>query len=261
MASSLAAEALVAATGVTPLLERAPRPVTKAQVSAAKRLPQAILALLRDFLDKPAHEPERPDPPAFDYDQLREGIFETEPDAQAVARLIGSFEDTDLAEAYLEALRTGVLYLQGVIPRETRQTLLGVEDEPPSEVELATFRRQWEVANDPLTALRDLVAGPITPDQVETLAAVYPGLYEETKRAVLQLLVERRAKDEAYTLPYQKQLGLEILFQVDAMDPAFQRELQAASKQKAEGEAKPAMSRLDADVEGLQTPTQRIQAR
>lgn len=260
--SQLAAEALLAVTGVTPLLERAPRPITQAAGAAARRLPKRITGLLAEFLDGARfHEPERPEPTPLDYDELVTRIFEPEPDTAAIARLISGFEDVELAQAWLQAMRAGVVYLQSVIPRESRQTMLGLERIQPSDFDLAVFRRRWEVANDPLQAVCDLVAGPLVPDQIEALVAVYPQLYEAVQSATFQLLIERRAKDEEFTLPYSKQLVLETLFQASVLDPAFQRGLQEARNAEAKGKPKPAFSRLDVDASDAATSVQKIETR
>lgn len=79
----------------------------------------------------------------------------------------------------------------------------------PSEGEIAKFERYVRAADDPLVALDDMRAGRLTPETVETIQAVYPAMYAEIQRTIMETLPQLRAE-----LPHRTRLQLS-LFGID----------------------------------------------
>jgi hypothetical protein len=79
-------------------------------------------------------------------------------------------------------------YLRSQLPPHATspQVMTPTRKIPPSVPEQQKFARAWSTVADPATALADLRAGRMTPIQAQTLAAVYPRIYEGLKLAVMQ---------------------------------------------------------------------------
>jgi hypothetical protein len=185
-------EALLAATGITAALEPGPIFVTMRQAQRAGALDRAIQRAVRATLrGQPWERPDAREVPA--YPRLLELLGGPITD-ERIAENLASIDDQGAAEALGAALGRAWAYAQGIMPRRTWTTLLGAESVPPGGVEVARFRRLYQVADDPLLVLEDLARGRLSSDQVGALAAAYPGLYAEVARLVPQELAALRAE-------------------------------------------------------------------
>lgn len=59
-----------------------------------------------------------------------------------------------------------------------------------SGTQIERWERYLRSANDPLSALEDISRGRLTPEAVETLQVLYPGLYESLKRKIIEKVAE-----------------------------------------------------------------------
>jgi hypothetical protein len=94
----------------------------------------------------------------------------------------------------------------------------------PSDAELSKFERYVAAVEDPLTVLEDLHRGTVSREGVEALKVVYPKLYEQIGRQIMERVT---AMDKP--LPYRDRLQLGILFGVptdETLTPAFIRGMQ-----------------------------------
>jgi hypothetical protein len=83
-------------------------------------------------------------------------------------------------------------------------------DYRPAKVQLEEWARYKAAVDDPAAVLENVAAGrAVTPEAAETLRTVYPQLYAEAQRTLLE-----HAQTLDRTLPYARRVTLSILFQV-----------------------------------------------
>lgn len=142
--------------------------------------------------------------------------------------------DPMLQEEIAAVMERKLGFLNTKAPRPMRlPTLLkGDGDWSPSRVQLATFARYVEAAEDPAGVLEDVARGnAVTIEAAETLRSVYPALFGEAQRMLLE-----RAQTLQETLPYTRRVTLSVLFQVPVdgtMSPDHLRFLQSATQPAA----------------------------
>jgi hypothetical protein len=78
----------------------------------------------------------------------------------------------------------------------------------PSAVEIAKYNRALEIVEQPLTILKHVKDGTITPQDITTISTVYPALYDSMKEQVMDKLVEYSQKD--VKLDYATKIGLSL---------------------------------------------------
>jgi hypothetical protein len=110
-----------------------------------------------------------------------------------------------------------VEFLKSKMPTDpsTRFEVIPLEKDyiiPPAQ--RSKFERYVESINDPAGTIAKLADGTLTAEHVEALQAVYPSLYAETQRTVLEMLSEK----PRMTFKQKVQLGL--FMQVPTM-PAY----------------------------------------
>lgn len=110
-----------------------------------------------------------------------------------------------------------VEFLKSKMPKDptTRYDVMPLSKEyviPP--VQRAKFERYVEAINDPATAIAKLSDGTMTAEHVEALQAVYPALYAETQRTVLEMLAQKPK------LTFRQKVQLGLFMQAPTM-PAY----------------------------------------
>lgn len=115
-------------------------------------------------------------------------------------------------------------YQASKIPR--RPDLAGMQMGPdrwqPSDMEMRAFARHVAASEDPTGAVERLADGSITPEDVEAMSTVYPEMYADIQRQIMEQLGELRAQ-----LPYQRRLALSIFSGVP-VDPSLDPRVLAA---------------------------------
>lgn len=261
-ASPLAAEALAAVTGVTPFLERKPRPVTPTQGARAEKLPERSERLLRRFLKGPEFQRQETELPAFDYFEALDML--TQPiDLDAMTALLANMEDHDLMLAFLDVLQRGRAFLEAEIPRVVETRLFGPKNLEPDDYSLARFRRQWQAVNAPEVVLGDLAEGTLVSDQVEALEAVYPALLAAWRQQVQALGAELVAEDEDWAPTWAKE---QVLARFLGAPPEAPPSAVDAAKGAARTPEPPAAAGQPLDINispagAGQTSTQRMEQR
>lgn len=199
--------------------------------------------------------------PDFDYEEASKLLIDTGNEQQAGA-LFAAIPDAELGTEVANAATVAIRYLQGVIPRRARETIMGQRDITPSKQEMAAFERLWAVAMDPLSVLRQVAAGALSSDEVEALQACYPALYEEMRRAVVEGLAEIGAANPKWEPGHRQSVQIGILMGVESggVDLALGyqiQELYAAEKdKKAKGVARSRAGR--SNTGDSLTPAQRL---
>jgi hypothetical protein len=122
--------------------------------------------------------------------------------------------DPALLKELVAAQERKIAYLQTKIPkRPSLPTVLagGRSQWIPSKAELTSFGRIMEAVEDPVGTLERMAdGGDITLEAAEAIRKVYPKMFAEAQRR----LVERVGDPEAAPLPYNRRIQLSILFDV-----------------------------------------------
>lgn len=139
------------------------------------------------------------------------------------------------------------------------------EDYRPAAYEQMRFARYVAATEDPLSVLKSLETGTITPEEVEALEVVYPELFNYTVATIIQYLPQLQRD-----LPYDKKVQLSILFKVpidSSTRPEFVKSMQAlyaernAQKQAQSAPRPPAKSLSPQLAASTQTETERLSSR
>lgn len=85
----------------------------------------------------------------------------------------------------------------------------------PSAFEKAKYNRAVDIAQQPLLVLKHIAEGTITPDDVNVMKALYPGLVNRVSQKLMNGVVE--AKEKGKIVPYKTRMGIS-LFLGQAMD-------------------------------------------
>jgi hypothetical protein len=228
-------QAAIAARGskaVGALLDVTRKVAPAAPVLATKVLGSVRYAMSQD--EKPKAKPAKGAKPMVLADvyrarsqELRSHI-ETAPDGtpqvrlstrQKIAAQLAPIAAADpIAADRLETIAARRLeFLASKIPR--RPDLAGMQTGPdrwqPSDMEMRAFARYVAAVEDPMGVVERLADGSITPEDAETMRTVYPEMYADIQRQIVEQLGELRAQ-----LPYQRRLALSIFSGVP-VDPSL----------------------------------------
>lgn len=133
-----------------------------------------------------------------------------------------------------------------------------------SDQEMARFMRYSRAAEQPLTLVSDLENGRVTREAVEAVKTLYPSIYDSIRQRVGEELATAKT-----VVPYQKQLALGILFDVQthpSLDPAFIAAMQQTWKPQQGGQGGGGMPpgrplNVSKTSGAMQSPGERIEGR
>ena len=145
-------------------------------------------------------------------DRLGElSLYQSSPDA-LTDRLKTNTEGLPpaIAQAVYAKAQTAAQYLWQTAPKDPRpQSVFTKRDYVPPNSELDAWARRVEVAQNPMKALDHLRNRTLTTQHVETLREIYPRIYEQVVKDVMQ-----RAAKIGDELPYADRVQLSLLFGV-----------------------------------------------
>ena len=135
--------------------------------------------------------------------------------------------DPALHDAIVGQVQRGIAFLDSKAPKPTiLQTMLpGDGTWKPSKAQLDEFGKYVHAVGDPASVLEDLAKGHVTLEGAETLRVVYPELFAEAQRMLMQ-----SAPAMQKTLPYPTRVAISILYRVpvdNSMAPGHLQYLQA----------------------------------
>lgn len=147
------------------------------------------------------------------------------------ADLVHVLNHNDSSEAVSLALQNKMIqqvqYIADAAPKPPRPAGPFSKDVwQPSPLELASLSRKLEVLYDPFSTMHRLADGTLTQDHVSALKAMYPKIYTDMQKAVM----ETAAKPNAPKLSTQARQKLGLLMGVDLdplSSPAATKALQA----------------------------------
>jgi hypothetical protein len=258
----LTGEAMLAATGVRRLLQARPKRITMADQDRAEMMPREIRRSCRRFVDATQGLGKLGKQDVFDYETILDEVQRSlEPEhLQAIADTFKP-EDHDLAADYLVQVQRVVPYLQSIMPVNTEETLYKTFTLDPSDSEIARFRRAFDIAEDPMTALRDMERGILVPDQIKHLEACYPQTYALMKETMANEMASALARKKSWRLSYWRDRETQILFNAVTWNEQLASDCQSnfklAANQPKQNPPSVATSSSKA-ASNLQTKTQQV---
>lgn len=141
--------------------------------------------------------------------------------------------DPDLQDAIVAQTRRAAEFLYSKAPKEgLMQSMVPTDGKwHPSRSRLQEWSRYVAAVHDPAGVLEDLANGHVTMEAAEALRVVYPKLYAEAQRTLLE-----HAPQMQKTLPYSRRVSLSIMFRVPVdltMTPQHLQFLQPPPEQAA----------------------------
>lgn len=253
-------ESALATIGVDNVLRAEPK-WSRKQVREARDLPKAMREAFDRYFSGDGFESSEALPP-FDYDEVLDLVSAGQTPEQVEA-LNAAVPDRELAmELGIDANRV-LAWANQSIPRNKRTSLAGAEvlDQPDPE-SLAQFRTRWQVANDPMVVVRDVLEGCLDADQVATVALLYPALYAEMRQACVDArtaAIMEHGRD--WEPPPDKAGYVGTLLQQTPTDLALASSVQQTYAQQAQQKPKPRAQRKAPGTDGDNlTPGQRAAA-
>jgi hypothetical protein len=215
---------VVAAIGILPILDRSLRRVHLYQLARAGKIGDEIDRKIYLFLGRTEPADCAPLPP-FDFAEVRTTVdgYLPSTDEHAIPadteRLIGAFgELSDVGMAVVPVVDRIRGYLWARIPRRSRMTLLGPENEAPPHSDVARFRRLWNIAMDPLSILDDLNEFALSRDMVDGVQAMFPLIWQRMDEGVTSQLARKKATSPKFSLSVRKDTLLRILVKQETPD-------------------------------------------
>ena len=127
----------------------------------------------------------------------------------------------------------------------------------PSDQEVTRFERRLEVVLDPLTVIKDLEAGSLTRDQMETLFTVYPRLTQIIQQKVIDELSQNPKENN-----FQDRLKLSLFLGADLdinLTPEYIQAYQSTFAEPSIDETETAVPNdLNISAENAQTESQKV---
>jgi hypothetical protein len=169
-----------------------------------------------------------------------DGTLQMRPSARAkmAARLAPVAAVNPLLADRMETIAARRLeFLASKLPK--RPDVAGIPTGPdrwqPSDMEMRKFARFAAAVEDPYAIVERLTDGSITPEDGETMRKVYPEIFADIQRQIVEALPRLRE-----TLPYQRRLAMSLFSGVPVdpvLDPAILSRIQAsyASEEGTEG--------------------------
>jgi len=120
-------------------------------------------------------------------------------------------------------------FLSSKIPQNTRPDLFSKE-QGPSDSDILRFQGYYNTVKSPVSVLAHVSAGTLTKDHLETLNTVYPKLYEDMKKSVIDNFAKYIGKKEKEPLPFKTKLALSM-FLDENICSSLQQQTIAANQQ------------------------------
>lgn len=198
----IAAEALVAATGIFP------EKITQTLVEEAISLPRVWQRRIRAWFGSDANERftlyPRPD-----HEETLEKLTAGMQPAAAASLVRGL--PPDQAQAYLAQLSNAREHVRAIWPALRLETPTGPELLPPSTMEMGRAWSVLAVIDHPTRLLDEMAMGTITAEQADAVAEVYPALFDVLRGLIDEEINRRRMERKTYKVPYRHQQILRTL--------------------------------------------------
>lgn len=248
-----AGQALVYVVGLEPFLTGRKRRITDRDIAEAVRIPSAIRSDVAGFFaDTSWRKDDRPD---FDFDAAKQVLEDYDP---LQPYPVDGITDDTVLMSLQDAITSAHSLLSQAVPRRGIETMTGVQERPPSDGEIADFRRVWRIATQPRDLWSLYRAGLLGSDHVQMFATVYPTIYQEIGIAMGSYLTTR---PDGWSVPWARERRAGILMQVVSVSPDALAQYQSGFAREEGGSGGGGGGRVNVDLENLMTPSQRAEAR
>jgi hypothetical protein len=141
------------------------------------------------------------------------------------------------AQALTQTLGNASNYLNGLRPDTAPKAPLDSERKP-SNVQQGAYNSALAIAQQPLTVMKKVKDGTITPDDLKHVTSLYPAAYDQMKKQLSDAMADHISKGNS--VPYKTRVGLSIFMQ-QPMDSTFTPQaIQSAQPQPAPPPPQPA---------------------
>jgi hypothetical protein len=176
--------------------------------------------------------------------ELQQIENDTEMAATIYARALGDLPDVAprTADAVVATIMRGNQFLLSKLPPQPKnqnQLTPQFGQQPALRGAAERFARYDRAVHEPATVLDDLSRGTLTPEAVEALRVVHPGLYDELRGVAQEACAELRSP-----LPYAQRVRLSVLLDIQGdatQDPGFIARSQATFAEKRAEDQRPAL--------------------
>lgn len=139
--------------------------------------------------------------------------------------------DPEIVAAITAAQERKLGFLYEKMPKADAPSVMTGRQWMPAKLSIQTWSKYVEAAEDPAAVLEDAAAGrAVSMEAAETLRTVYPRLYQEAQKRLIQQATTGEAK-----IPFARRVQLSLLFELpmdSSMDPAYAGYLQSAYQPK-----------------------------
>lgn len=260
MATPLGVELLSIVTGPLRMLTST-KPIEPREVVKAADVEGKISRAIRSWLkqEEPSEGAEPPEREYLGTLQLLSKEVPLETRLQTTSLL-----PPDLGVQYNQQFDRTQKFLRDNIPRRSIITLTGQQMVEPSDLELSTFWRAWEAANDPRALLKDMEQGDLVSDQVAVAKQLYPSTYDAMTLAMIAAIMAEKGRDEEWEPADWQEQQIETLLQISRVSPETMMDLHArlrAADMQDRAESAKTSPLTDKMADQNQTPTQRVALR
>jgi hypothetical protein len=243
-------EAWVAAVGIEAILfgnVKITAPIRKRVTDMTATIDRMMIAAVNS---EPSRVPEIP----LDYKAVSKALDDTG-NREQIKSFETAFADEDpQLKAHIQEVAGGIIrYLNDHLPRRSRLGIVATPS-PPGGVDLARFKRLWQIANNPLTVIESLERGNLSRDLVTVVEDLYPSIYKVMRLAVFKAISRTKARRAGWIPSRQLDLQLRALMQADTITPQLAAEINSVQG-APKGPGAQAQSKSNGD---LQTQGQRI---
>lgn len=120
----------------------------------------------------------------------------------------------DHAAALGNLASNAVTYLNSLRPQTQKLSPLDSEIKPNS-MQTSAYNRALDIAQSPMLVMKSIKDGTLTPDDIKTMATIYPRSYPMLQQKLMQEIANHTDKDE--TIPYKTRMSL-ALFMAQPLD-------------------------------------------
>lgn len=218
-------EACLAVIGVRPIISKAVEKVRMPQVREMVELPKTIAKRAMEVLkgDVAKLAPHHINYMKF-LDELTKDF-----NIKQLEEMIAAFpmELHAISSLFLVEAKKIIELLQRIVPIQTKETLLGVENLLPPALAVRRFVTSLEILDNPLRVFDYISCGSLLKSQVEIVKEVYPTLSECIEESLDEAAIHLRAQNKSYKLPTRVEIGTNVWKGLPTISVKMQAKLQA----------------------------------
>jgi hypothetical protein len=146
-----------------------------------------------------------------------------------VPRTSGLPSMPSISTAMAASAMRSTAYISSQLPSAIGSPSLG-EDMPHlvTDADMHSFLEKYEVARNPMSAMRNISKGRISPDQVEALKVIYPELFSQLQVSALRQVRDRQAAGKPLSFETRQRLANLLEVHTDpSQEPEMAKLLQA----------------------------------